>query len=107
MTDGYRDLHGDAYREWRDERADEFAEIQRRAFKAGFEAAADESATFRHLRTWLEEQRDDAKAQYEERDGDDHMMHTRYLTFREVLVKLHEMGCVPEDTSNNRPDSED
>jgi len=40
MSDSYRDLHGDAYKEWRDERADEFAEIQRRAFMAGFEAAA-------------------------------------------------------------------
>lgn len=95
MTDSYRDLHGDAYVDWRDDRADEFAAIQRRAFLAGFEAAADESANFRHLRQWLEEQRDDAKAQYDE-DGDD-FMHIRYLTFRDVLVKLHEMGCAPED----------
>lgn len=96
MSDSYRDLHGDAYKEWRDERADEFTEIQRRAFLAGFEAAADESETFHHLRNWLEEERDDAKRQYDESDGDDHMMHTRYLTFRDVLVKLHEMGCAPE-----------
>lgn len=100
MPDGYRDLHGDAYREWRDERADEFAEIQRRAFLAGFEAAADESESFRHLRRWLEEQRDEAKEKYEQRD-DDHLMHSRYLTFRDVLVKLHEMGCAPEPEEAN------
>jgi hypothetical protein len=94
MTNPYRDLHDDAYREWRDERVDEFAEVQRRAFLAGFEAAADESQSFRHLREWLEEQRDEALAKYEDR-GDD-MMHVRYMAFREVLVKLAEMGCTPE-----------
>jgi len=94
MSDGYRDLHGDAYNEWRDERADEFAAIQRRAFLAGFEAAADESETFRHLRNWLEEERDEARRKYEEREDD--MMFARSLAFRDVLVKLHEMGCAPE-----------
>lgn len=98
---GYRDLHGDAYDEWRDERADEFAAIQRRAFLAGFEAAADESAEFRHLRTWLEEQRDEAKEKDTERDGGDRMMAVRAQTFSEVLVKLHEMGCTPEKTDAN------
>ena len=102
MTDSYRDLHGDAYREWRDNRADEFAEVQRRAFLAGFEAAADESAEFRHLRRWLEEERDDAKAKYDADDDD--MMHTRYLTLRDVLVKLHEMGCAPESTHREKKD---
>lgn len=97
MNDSYRDLHGDAYREWRDERADEFAEIQRRAFLAGFEAAADESQGFRHLRQWLVEQRDDAKEQYAESGHEDRMMHIRYLTFVDVLVKLSEMGCRPSD----------
>lgn len=96
MSDGYRDLHGDAYNDWRDERADEFAAIQRRAFLAGFEAAADESETFRHLRNWLEEERDEAARKYEERE-DDEMMFARSLAFRDVLVKLHEMGCVPEE----------
>jgi len=99
MTDGYRDLHGDAYDEWRDERADEFAEIQRRAFLAGFEAAADESESFRHLRRWLEEQRD--KEAERERDADEDMtFFIRRQTFREVLVKLHEMGCAPEGVSD-------
>lgn len=100
MPDSYRNLHEDAYREWRDERADEFAEVQRRAFLAGFEAAADESKSFRHLRKWLEEQRDEAKRKYDDRDGDDDMMHARYLTFRDVLVKLHEMGCAPEESNH-------
>lgn len=92
MSNSYRDLHDDAYREWRDERADEFAEVQRRAFKAGFEAAAAESQNFRHLRQWLEEERDEAG----EKAPEDDMMHVRQLTFSEVLVKLHEMGCAPE-----------
>lgn len=96
MTGSYRDLHGDAYKEWEEERSEEFAELQRRAFLAGFEAAADESQNFRHLRNWLEEQRDDAKRQYEESDHEDDMAHIRSLTFSDVLVKLHEMGCAPE-----------
>lgn len=104
MTDSYRDLHDDAYAEWRDDCADEFAAIQRRAFLAGFEAAADESAEFRHLRRWLKEERDDAKAQYDE-NGDD-FMHTRYLTIRDVLVKLHEMGCGPDPDSHEVDDAE-
>jgi len=99
MSDGYRDLHGDAYNEWRGERADEFAAIQRRAFLAGFEAAADESETFRHLRSWLEEERDEAVRKYEESDGDE-MMFARSLAFRDVLVKLHEMGCAPEEVTD-------
>jgi len=103
MTDAYRDLHGDAYTEWRDERADEFAQIQRRAFLAGFEAAADEAQSFRHLRAWVEEQRDEARANYDESDGDDRMMWVRCQAFREVLVKLHEMGCAPE-SARGEPD---
>lgn len=95
-SDSYRDLHDDAYREWEENRADEFAAIQRRAFKAGFEAAAEESQTFRHLRQWLEEERDAAIEQWEEHD-DDHQ-NIRRLAFSEVLVKLHELGCAPEDT---------
>jgi hypothetical protein len=94
MSNGYRDLHGDAYKEWRDEQADKFVQLQRRAFLAGFEAAADESREFRHLRNWLEEQRDQAHQKYEERD--DEMMFARQMAFKEVLVKLHEMGNAPE-----------
>jgi len=103
MPDAYRDLHGDAYKDWRDERADEFAEVQRRAFLAGFEAAADESQSFRHLRQWLEEQRDEAKQTAERRDDDDRMMTVRAHCFSEVLVKLHEMGCAPE-SARGEPD---
>lgn len=95
MSNGYRDLHGDAYKEWKEERADEFVALQREAFLAGFEAAADESQSFRYLRNWLEEQRDQAHQKYEERDDD--MMFARQLAFKEVLVKLHEMGNAPED----------
>lgn len=96
MTDSYRDLHDDAYREWREHRADEFVAIQRRSFKAGFEAAASESQNFNHLRTWLEEQRDDAKQQLDGDNGD-HLDRMRYLTFVDVLVKLSEMGCDPHE----------
>jgi hypothetical protein len=96
MTDDYRDLHGDAYKEWRDETTDEFVQLQRRAFLAGFEAAANESQHFRHLRQWVEEQRDSAKQKYDGSGCNDDMMHARYLTFKEVLVKLHEMGNEPE-----------
>jgi len=95
MTDSYRDLHDDAYREWRDQRADEFAAIQRRAFKAGFEAAANESQNFRHLRQWLEEQRDEALERCQEND-DDQTHFVRRLTFIDVLTKLSEMGCHAE-----------
>jgi hypothetical protein len=99
MSDGYRDLHGDAYKEWRDEMADEFTAIQRRAFLAGFEAAADESETFRHLRTWLEAERDEAIRKFEEREDGD-MMFARNLAFKDVLVKLHEMGCAPAEVGD-------
>lgn len=91
MTNQSRDLHNDAQMEWREERADEFAEIQRRAFKAGFEAAADESQNFRLLREWLERERDQAHRQYEE--SDNHNDYVRYMAMVDVLVKLSEMGC--------------
>lgn len=92
MTDSYRDLHGDAYSEWREEAAEEYVQAQRRAFLDGFEAAADESESFRLLREWLEEQRDEAAEMADE----DRMMNVRRITFTEVLVKLHEMGCAPD-----------
>lgn len=99
MSDSYRDLHGDAYKEWRDERADKFVQLQRRAFLAGFEAAADESREFRHLRTWVEEQRDEAARKEQERE-DGHMMTARRMAFSELLVKLHEMGNPPEEDAD-------
>jgi len=93
MSDAYRDLHDDAYREWRNERADEFAEIQRRAFKAGFEAAANEAQSFHHIRQWLEEQRDEARTRYDESESPDNGAHAEYHAYVGVLVKLSEMGC--------------
>lgn len=95
MSDGYRDLHTDAYKEWRDEMADDFQAIQRRAFLAGFEAAAGESQNFRHLRRWLEEERDEAREKHEKRE-DDASMAARQFAFVDVLMKLDEMGCAPE-----------
>jgi hypothetical protein len=106
MTDSWRRLHDKAHAEWRDEQADEFAELQRQAFKAGFEAAAFESASFRLLREWLEEQRDESARKYDERGDDMHF--ARQMAFKEVLVKLSEMGCRPlpddADTPGDGPD---
>lgn len=107
MSDAYRDLHDDSWREWKDERADEFAEIQRRAFKAGFEAAADESQNFRQLRQWLEEQRDEGMEKFKESGQKDDLSHIRAITFREVLVKLSEMGCMPEESRIELEESDD
>lgn len=95
MPDSHRDLHNDAYAEWKDERADEFAAIQRRAFKAGFEAAAEESKQFRLLREWLEAQRDEAHKRYDE-DAEPKDF-VQYMAFVDVLVKLSEMGCESTD----------
>lgn len=95
MTDAYRDLHNDAWSEWRDEAANEFVQVQRRAFLAGFEAAADEAKQFQLLRQWLEEQRDEAKARYDEHEEVTDF--AQYHAYRDVLVKLSEMGCRPDD----------
>jgi hypothetical protein len=95
MPNSYRDLHNDSWKEWRDEQADEFTELQRRAFKAGFEAAAAEAKEFRQLRNWVEEERDETMEKYEERDDDD-MMFARQMAYKEILVKLSKMGCHPE-----------
>jgi len=97
MSDQHRDLHDDAHAEWREERADEFAAIQRRAFKAGFEAAAAESENFRHLRAWLEEEREHARERMDEDIGDQ----ARYYTLVNVLVKLAEIGCEPVDDDDD------
>ena len=93
MTDQRRNLHDDAHAEWREERADEFAAIQRRAFKAGFEAAAAESENFRHLRAWLEEERDRVRERMDGDIGDK----ARYFALVDVLVKLAEIGVEPVD----------
>jgi hypothetical protein len=99
MPDGYRDLHRDAYREWKQQAADDYAQAQRRAFLDGFETAAKESREFNLLRTWLEEQRDEAERQYREQDDD--QAFTRRMTFIEVLVKLSEMGCHPSEDGDS------
>ena len=98
MSSGYRDLHGDAYREWKQHQSTEYAEAQRQAFLDGFETAANESENFRLLRQWLEEQRDQAIEQWEEHD-DEHQ-NIRRMAFSEVLVKLHEMGCEPQEADD-------
>lgn len=95
MTHSDRDLHGDANRDWKDEKATEYAENQRAAFMAGFEAAAREGKPFNQLREWLEEQRDEALERYEEHGQDSDSV--RRMTYIEVLVKLSEMGNSPEE----------
>lgn len=102
MTDRFRQLHRDAYDEWKEDEADEFAAEQRRAFVAGFESAANESQNFNHLREWLENERDEAREEYEETDDVDDV--ARWHTFIDVLVKLDEIGCAPND--DTEPDTE-
>jgi hypothetical protein len=99
VNDAHRDPHTDAYREWRDEQADEFATLQHQAFLAGFEAAAEESENFRHLRRWIEDQRDDARQRHDESRDVEHL--TEYHAYVAVLVKLSEMGCGPEEVEDD------
>ena len=93
-----RKLHSEAYREWKEQRTDEYVQAQRRAFLDGFETAAKESEEFNLLRRWLEEQRDIAGEKYEKSGDDDFFV--RRLAFIEVLVKLSEMGCMPDVDDN-------
>jgi hypothetical protein len=95
MDDQYRDLHGDAYKEWKEQASDDYVQAQRRAFLDGFETAANEGKNWNLLRDWLEAERDIAIEKWEEH-GDD-MMNARRLAFTDVLVKLHEMGNEPKD----------
>ena len=74
---------------------DEYVQAQRRAFLDGLSAAAAEAGEFRHLREWLEEQRDEARQRYNETDETDEL--ARCHAYISVLVKLSEIGCVPED----------
>lgn len=91
-----RKLHTKPYSEWREHAADEYAQAQRRAFLDGFETAANEAQEFQLLREWLEQQRDKERELHEEQEDD--MTHfVRHLAFKDVLVKLSEMGCRPED----------
>jgi hypothetical protein len=94
MTDQYRKLHGYAYSEWKEEQADEYAKHQRKAFMAGFEAAANEGKEFRLLREWCEKERDLAQKRYEENENHDDFV--RRMAFVDVLVKLSEIGCRKE-----------
>jgi len=89
MSDQYRKLHGDAYTDWKQEKATHYAKNQREAFIAGFEAAASESKEFRKFRDWIETERDKAK---QEKDNNE-LMFARYLAMVDVLTKLSEMGC--------------
>lgn len=89
-----RDLHDAAYQDWRDERADEFAGIQHRAFKAGFEAAVKESRQFNELREWLEAERDRAQERHKATGDIDYF--ARRMAFVDVLTKLAEIGCMDE-----------
>ena len=77
------------------ERADEFAEVQRRAFLAGFQAGIEEADSMAQLREWLEAQRDDADELYDQL-GDDTDF-ARRQAFRNTLTKLCEMGCHPDE----------
>lgn len=99
MSDSYRDLHGDAYDEWKRDQADEYVKAQRRAFIDGFEFAANESQNFRLLREWLEQERDQAHQDYEEIDN--YNDYVRYMAMADVLVKLSEMGCESKDGGEN------
>lgn len=92
MTDQYRDLHTDAYRQWKAQAADEFVQAQRRAFLDGFESAAAEAKSFRLLREWVEEERDAARER-----GD----MGRYTAMVDVLVKLSEIGCHPAEDGDD------
>ena len=97
-----RDLHTDAYKEYREEAADEYAQATRKAFLAGFEAAVSESEQFQLLRNWLQSERDIAM----DRAEDDPTMVARRYTMIDVLVKLSEMGCKPnDDEAVTRPES--
>lgn len=99
MKDRHRDLHEDAWNDWRDEQADEFAGLQHQAFLAGFEAAAEESENFRHLRRWIENQRDDARQRHDE-SGDVERL-AEYHAYVAVLIKLSEMGCGPDEVEDD------
>lgn len=77
------------------ESAEDFAKGQYQAYLLGFKAAMDEAESMRELREWLETQRDESTEQYKEHDDDMHF--SRQMVMKEVLVKLSEMGCHPED----------
>lgn len=94
-----RKLHSKAYSEWREQAADEYVQAQRRAFLDGFETAAREGEEFALLREWLEDKRDEAAERHEQtEDSDDLAQRMAYIN---VLVKLSEMGCRPEEDDSD------
>lgn len=94
-----RKLHTEAWQDFREDTTDQFIQCQRKAFLAGFEAAAHEAESFNRLRDWCQEKRDDARERSQERD-DVHgkMAFAECNAYVQVLVKLSEMGCKPEES---------
>jgi hypothetical protein len=78
-----------------EERADEFASATRESYLQGFTDACQEANTLRVLRSWAEEQRDQAREMYDETGEHEDLV--RYHTYVELLIKIAEMGCLPRD----------
>lgn len=87
-----------AWQDIRHERVDQFVQAQRTSFIEGFEAAVDESQSFDRLREYLEAERDNAREQYD-KTGDEYW-NQRRLCMIDVLVKISEIGCRPEETND-------
>jgi len=90
-----REVDDMAYDEWKEHAADEYTQAQRRAFKAGFEAAAKEADGFEHLARWVRNERDEAREQYDEHGNHEDI--ARYYTLLDVLGKLVAMDAYPLD----------
>lgn len=86
-----------AWRERRDEAADDYVQAQRQAFLDGFKAAVREAEEFRQLREWLEDRRDERAAEHE-RTGDSLHLAMR-MAYTNTLVKLSEVGCRSEENN--------
>jgi len=92
-------LHEQAWQDYRDEAADEYIQAQRQAFLDGFETAVAEAESFRKLREWCEKERDKAEAQLEETDDKEYLWRRQAMT--DVLVKLHQIGNLPESAKDD------
>jgi hypothetical protein len=92
-------LHEQAWQDYRDEAADEYIQAQRQAFLDGFEMAVAEAESFQKLREWCENERDKAEAQLEETDGKEYLWRRQAMT--DVLVKLHQIGNLPESAKDD------
>lgn len=84
-----------AYQERRDRYADGYVQVQRQAFIDGFEAAVSESEEFHELREWLEQERDEAQEKSEEKEDMGWRWYRQAMI--DVLVKLSEVGCNPDE----------